>query len=194
MIKQTPLIWERHPELWPRPVQAVLHVAQVIAESLVFGNLGVDVVTTPFQAVILVLGLASIWSWSVAGDQGGINPLEAAGATIVDRELPSGVYLPGQPGVQHFAAGGLVQRDPAGRRRRSSRPAGGPDCGRLIRPMTRRGALAVSALVVTMALMQAPRVERYFIAKMPPRRRTARFGGRRSSAERHASLNCSCTF
>ena len=167
MIKQTPLIWERHPELWPRPVQAVLHVAQAIAESLVFGNLGLDVVTTPFQAVILVLGLASLWSWS-RGGPGRINPLEAAGATIVVGSYFLVYFFRGnlafsslrpvvwynaipQIGAVLFAAGwwaGLRPADP--------------------RPMTRLSALVVSALVVTTALIQAPRVERYFIAKMPP--------------------------
>ena len=166
-IEQTPLIWERHPELWPRPVQAVLHVAQAIAESLVFGNLGLDVVTTPFQAVILVLGLASLWSWSRGGPVR-INPLEATGATIVvgsyllvycfRGNLAYSILRPvvwynaiPQVGAVLFAAGwwaGLRPSDP--------------------RPMTRRGALAVSALVVTTALMQAPRAERFFIAKMPP--------------------------
>jgi hypothetical protein len=166
-INQTSLIWERHSELWPRPVQAVLHVAQAIAESLLFGNLGLDVVTTPFQAVILVLGLASLWSWSRGGPWR-INPLEAAGATIVvgsyflvyifRGNLPYSTLRPvvwynaiPQVGAALFAAGwwaGLRPADP--------------------RPMTRLGALAVSALVVMTALMQAPRAERYFIAKMPP--------------------------
>ena len=167
LIKQTPLIWERNPELWPRPVQAVLHVAQAIAESLVFGNLGLDVVTTPFQAVILVLGLASLWFWS-RGGPGRINPLEACGATIVVGSYFLVYFFRGnlafsslrpvvwynaipQVGAVLFAAGwwaGLRPADP--------------------HPMSRLSALAVSALVVTTALMQAPRVERYFIAKMPP--------------------------
>jgi hypothetical protein len=166
-IKQTPLIWEQHSELWPRPVQAVLHVAQAIAESLVFGNLGLDVVTTPFQAVILVLGLASLWSWS-RGGPGRINPLEAAGATIVIGSYFLVYFFRGnlafsslrpvvwynaipQVGAVLFAAGWWAGLRPA-----------------VQRPMTRRGALAVSALVVTTALIQAPRVERNFIAKMPP--------------------------
>ena len=167
MIKQTPLIWEEHPELWPRPIQGVLHVAQAIAETLVFGNLGLDVITTPFQAVVLLLGLASLWAWS-RGGPGGINPLEAAGATIVvgsyalvylfRGNLPFSSLRPvtwynaiPQVGAVLFAAGWWAGLRPAS-------PG----------PMTRRGALAVSALVVTTALIQAPRVERQFIANAPP--------------------------
>jgi hypothetical protein len=166
MIKQTPLIWEQHAGLWPRPIQGALHVAQAIVETIIFGNLGLDVVTTPFQAVILVLGLAGLWSWS-RGGPGRINPLEAAGATIVvgsyllvyffRGNLPFSSLRPvtwynaiPQVGAVLFAAGwwaGLLPANPG--------------------PITRRGALAVSALVVTTAFIQAPRVERYLLANVP---------------------------
>jgi hypothetical protein len=165
-IERTPLIWEEHPELWPRPIQAVLHVAQAIAETLVFGNLGLDVVTTPFQAVMLVLGLAALWSWS-RGGPGRVNPLEAVGATVVvgsyllvyifRGNLPFSSLRPvtwynaiPEVGAVLFAAGWWAGLRPAG-------PG----------PMTRRGALAVAAMVVTTALSQAPRAERQFIAKGP---------------------------
>jgi hypothetical protein len=166
MIKQTPLIWEQHDELWPRPIQGALHVAQAIVETLVFGNLGLDVVTTPFQAVILVLGLAGLWSWS-RGGPGRINPLEAAGATIFvgsyllvyffRGNLPFSSLRPvtwynaiPQVGAVLFAAGWWAGLRPAN-------PG----------PITRRCALAVSALVVTTALIQAPRADRYLIANAP---------------------------
>jgi hypothetical protein len=166
MIKQTPLIWEQHAKLWPRPIQGALHVAQAIVETLVFGNLGLDAVTTPFQAVVFVLGLAGLWSWSRSGP-GRINPLEAAGATIVvgsyllvyllRGNLPFSSLRPvvwyhaiPQVGAVLFAAGWWAGLRPAN-------PG----------PLTRRGVLAVSALVVTTALIQAPRVERYLIANAP---------------------------
>jgi hypothetical protein len=167
MIVATSMIWERHPELWPRPIQAVLHTAQAIAESLVFGNLGLDVVTTPFQAIVLVLGLAGIWAWSRGGARR-INPLEAAGATVVVGSYylvyvfrgnlpfsslrPVGWYnaIP-QVGAVLFAAGWWAGLCPAARG-----------------SLTRRGALALVGIVVVTALIQAPRAERRVIQWAPP--------------------------
>ena len=166
MIVATPLIWEQHQELWPRPIQAVLHVAQAIAESLVFGNLGLDVITTPFQAIVLVLGLAGLWAWSRGGPRR-VNPLEAAGATVVvgsyflvyifRGNLPFSSLRPvswynaiPQVGAVLFATGWWAGLRPA---------APGP--------LTRRGGLVVAGVVVVTALIQAPRAERRVIEGAP---------------------------
>jgi hypothetical protein len=166
MIMRTPLIWERHPGLWPRPIQAVLHGAQAVAETLILGNLGLDAVTTPLQAVMLVLGLTGLWYWS-RGGPGPVNPLEAVGATVVvgsyylvyffRGNLPYGSLravgwynaIP-QVGAALFAAGWWAGLRP-----------GAPG------PLTRRGAIVVAGVVVVMALMQVPRAERQFIQEAP---------------------------
>ncbi len=75
------VIWERHPGLWPRPIQALLHTSQALVEVCVFGNLGIDAITTPWQAVALLASLAVLHAWSRGGPLR-FNPLEAAGATI----------------------------------------------------------------------------------------------------------------
>ena len=167
MIVATPMIWEQHKELWPRPIQAVLHVAQAVAESLVFGNLGLDVITTPLQAIVLVLGLAGLWAWSRGGPRR-VNPLEAAGATVVvgsyflvyvfRGNLPFSSLRPvtwynaiPQVGAVLFAAGWWAGLRPAAQG-----------------PLTRRGALVVAGVVVVMALIQAPRAERRLIQGAPP--------------------------
>ena len=41
------LVWEKRLDVYPRPVQAVLHTAQALVEVCVCGNLGLDVKTTP---------------------------------------------------------------------------------------------------------------------------------------------------
>ena len=167
MIVATPMIWEQHKELWPRPIQAVLHVAQAVAESLIFGNLGLDVITTPLQAIVLVFGLASVWAWSRGGPRW-VNPLEAAGATVVvgsyflvyvfRGNLPFSSLRPvnwynaiPQVGAVLFAAGWWAGLRPAAQG-----------------PLTRRGALVVAGLVVVTALIQAPRAERRLIQGAPP--------------------------
>jgi hypothetical protein len=165
-IAESPVIWERHPEVWPRPIQTVLHAAQAIVEMLVFGNLGLDVVTTPLQAVMIVLALAAVWS----GSRGGLrrlNPLEAAGATIVvgsyvlvyffRANLPFSSLRPvtwyhaiPQIGAAIFAAGWWAGLSPSGSV-----------------PLTRRDVLLVSGLIVALALVQAPRAERQLIQGSP---------------------------
>ena len=59
-ITENDQVWEHHKELWPRPVQAVLHTFQAIAETIVLANLGLDAVTTPYQSVVLVAALAGV--------------------------------------------------------------------------------------------------------------------------------------
>ena len=80
-IGGTSIVWERHPDLWPRPIQALLHTAQAMVEVCVFANLGIDAITTPWQAVGLLFALAVLHAWS-RGGFGRFNPLEASGATI----------------------------------------------------------------------------------------------------------------
>ena len=80
-IRETPMVWERHHDLWPRPVQAMLHTAQAMVEAGILGNLGLDAVTAPWQAVGLLVAVAVVHAWS-RGGLGRLGPLEAAGATI----------------------------------------------------------------------------------------------------------------
>ncbi|MDX2038065.1 MAG: hypothetical protein SFX72_15560 [Isosphaeraceae bacterium] len=80
-MERTAIIWERHGELWPRPIQGVLHTFRAIAEESLLGNLGVDAELTEFQAVALTAGVLGIWWWATRGR--GPNGLEAAGATMV---------------------------------------------------------------------------------------------------------------
>jgi hypothetical protein len=85
------------------PIQGLFHTSQAIPENLVFGNLGLTVLTTPSQGVLLTLGLFAAWGsrwWrhrlgSTKPDgllhQIGFarthvsrfNPLECAGAVII---------------------------------------------------------------------------------------------------------------
>jgi hypothetical protein len=81
-VSENKVIWQQHYELWPRPIQAVLHTAQAIGETLVLANLGIDAIVSPVQAVWLVLGLGGIWIWSRGGLRR-LNALEAAGATVI---------------------------------------------------------------------------------------------------------------
>ena len=87
-ISEPTIIWEQHSELWPRPIQAVLHTAQAIIEALVLGNLGLDAITTPAQALALTLDLIALWALSRRG-RGRANPLETSGVTM----LPFGSFL-----------------------------------------------------------------------------------------------------
>ncbi len=75
------ILWESHDDLWPRPIQAILHTFQAIAETLVFANLGLDAITTPMQSVALVCVLVGLWAWSRGGFNK-INPLEASGGAV----------------------------------------------------------------------------------------------------------------
>jgi hypothetical protein len=176
-IRGTPMIWEHHGDVvLPRPIQGVLHVAQAIAETLVFANLGLDVTTTPRQAAILVLGLATLWAWSRRRPgRPPILPLEAAGATIVlgsyylvyvfRGNLPFSSLRPvtwysaiPQVGAVLFAAGWWAGLRPA---------AGTPATAETAGALTRGGALAVAASVAAMGLLQAPRVDRQFVQDAP---------------------------
>jgi hypothetical protein len=169
MITGTGIIWERHPELWPRLVQALLHSVQAVVEALVFGNLGLDLTTAPAQASVILLALIGIWAWS-RGGPGRVNPLEASGATIVlgsyylvyffRGNLPFSSVRPvawyhaiPQVGAVIFAAGWWVGLRPT--------VPGAPA------RLTWRQALGVLGLVVLLVQMQAPHVERTLIQGAP---------------------------
>jgi len=170
-IQETTIIWEHRRELWPRPIQGVLHTAQAVIEALLFGNLGLDTITTPLQASTLTLGLVGLWAWSRGGWRR-VMPLEAAGAAIVlfgylmpytfRGNLPfsslrsAGWYhaIP-QIGAVLLAAGWWVGLTPL--------PAQSDP-----RRLTRRGALIVLGLILLLSQMQTPRAERFLLAEAPP--------------------------
>ena len=68
----------------------IAHSVQAVCEALVVNNLGLDTATTATQAFVIGLVLAAVWVWSRRRlDESEsrrlprINPLEAAGATLV---------------------------------------------------------------------------------------------------------------
>ena len=166
-VEDTGLIWEQRKELWPRPIQAVLHTTQAIAETLVLGNLGLDATTQPYQAVVLVSALIGLWAWSRGGFSR-ITPLEASGAVMA-----VGSYL-----LVYFFRGNLPFS--------SLRPLGWyhaiPQVGAVLfaagwwdalRPtaplgLTRRQVLGVLGFVGSICLLQSPRAERILLQYAPP--------------------------
>ncbi|HEV3167098.1 MAG TPA: hypothetical protein VGZ22_24025 [Isosphaeraceae bacterium] len=197
-IQENKVIWQQHEELWPRPIQAVLHTAQAIAETLVLGNLGLDATVSSFQAVALVLGLAGIWFWS-RGGMHRLNPLEAAGAAVVLASYlliytfrgnhpyvslrPAGWYqLIAQVGMPIFVSGWWIELRRTSARTEpalapaesSSAGAGNPDTA----PspphepssgrLTRKEAIVVLALASVLYFMQAPRALAILLRSAPP--------------------------
>jgi hypothetical protein len=80
-IQGAEIVWEKRRDVWPRPIQILLHTAQVLVEECVCGNLGLSVTTTPRQAVALLFALAVLYTWSRRG-RVAWNALEASGAFI----------------------------------------------------------------------------------------------------------------
>jgi hypothetical protein len=169
-IHQTPMVWEQHHELWPRPVQAVLHTCQAIAEGLLLNNLGLDAQSSPLQATVLVACLAGLW-YASRGRSSRATPLEAAGAVVI---VASGLmtyffrgnlpfasvrsvgwyYLMPQVGAVLLAAGwwaGLARGAPRDRH-----------------GLTWGGVLAVVAVVLALLSVQSVRAERILIEAAPP--------------------------
>ena len=68
-------------DVYPRPVQAVLHTAQALVEVCICGNLGLDVKTTPRQAVALLFALGAFYVWT-RRSRPQWNALESTGAVI----------------------------------------------------------------------------------------------------------------
>ena len=165
-ITGTNQIWEHHKELWPRPVQALLHTVQAITETLVVANLGLDAVTSAAQAIGLVAVLAGIWFWSRGGLRR-INALEASGVVVVVgsyllvyffrgnfpysslRDLGWYNAIP-QVGAAVFAAGWW----------QSLRPD-------LPHSLTRIEAVGVLGFVGLLCVLHAPRAERNLIKYAP---------------------------
>jgi hypothetical protein len=81
------LMSDWHGGRWRRPIHVLAHSVQALVEACGFGNLGIDAVTTPWQAVALLFAAIVLHAWS-RGGPGRINPLEAAGATVA-----AGSYL-----------------------------------------------------------------------------------------------------
>ena len=80
-IRGNPMLWEKRFDVWPRPLQTLLHTAQVLIEACVCGNFGLDVITTPRQAVALLTVLSALYVWSRRG-AGPWNSLEATGTVV----------------------------------------------------------------------------------------------------------------
>ncbi len=80
-IRESKIVWEPRLEVWPRPIQAILHTTQALVEACVCGNLGLEVATTERQAMALLFALIVFHAWSRRG-AGRWNSLEATGATI----------------------------------------------------------------------------------------------------------------
>ena len=166
-ITENDQVWEHHKELWPRPVQAVLHTFQAIAETMVLANLGLDAVTTPYQSVVLVAALAGVWLWSRGGFRG-LNPLEASGAVVV-----VGSYL-----LVYFFRGNFPYRSLRALGWYNAIPqvgamifaAGWWHSLRLVLPhaLTRIEALTLFGFVGLLCILQVPRVERNLLLNAPP--------------------------
>jgi hypothetical protein len=151
---------------------AVTHTSQAVCEALVLNNLGLDAATTAGQALVLGSLLAGLWAWSRRGsDPAGdrplhrINPLEAAGATLVLANFGMVFAVRGtettfenlralgwydaipQLGAVLFVAGWW------------SGPLGSPPF-RLIEPPRLRELLTVVVFVAALLMLQTPRVQR----------------------------------
>jgi hypothetical protein len=161
-VQHTPMVWERHEELWPRPVQGVLHSSQAIVEALLLNNLGLDAETAPVQAVVIVACVAGLW-YGTRGRHSRATPLEAAGAVLVIASALSVYFFRGnlpfssvrkvawyhlmpQVGAVLFAAGWWAGI-------RQNRTIGGYR-------LTWGGILAVLAVVLAFFEVQAVRAER----------------------------------
>ncbi|MBX6314251.1 MAG: hypothetical protein IRY99_15265, partial [Isosphaeraceae bacterium] len=173
-INETGLIWERHPELPPRPIQAVLLTAQAIPEALILGNLGIDAALTASQGVVFTLALAAAWYGTRRG-RGWPTPLEAAGAAVVLASFLLTYYFRGnfsfdslrtlgwyytipQVGAMVFAAAWWAGLDSTATAAKPAPP----------HPLTRREALAVLTLAAALLVVHQPRLQRRAIAAAPP--------------------------
>jgi hypothetical protein len=163
-----PIIWEVHPEVWPRPIQAVINTAQAIPEALVFANLGLDAPTTPVQGIVLTVGLLAAWLWT-RRTAGRVHPLAAAGLIIVLSSFLMVYFFRGNFAYENLRELGWYHAIPhlGAVLFASGWWAGGrPRAGGLAR-LTRGGALLVLGLVVALSLLQGPRALRLFLDRAP---------------------------
>jgi hypothetical protein len=171
-LTRTKIIHEVHPDLWPRPIQAVLHTTQAIPEVLVIGNLGLDAETTPAQGLVLTIALLLAWarSW---WRKGGPTPLAVAGASVVLFSYLMVYYFRGNlPFATHMRplrwyhavpqVGAVLFALGWGPRAESSKAE-----SRVARP-TNLGLIAVLALLVSMLALHVPRHQRRMIEAAPP--------------------------
>jgi hypothetical protein len=156
-------------------VQGILYTFQAIPENLVFGNLGLNVTTTPAQGVLLTLALAVLWVASLHRARRWPGPMERAGLVLIGLSYVAeygirgykpfaelrGVAVPWyntipQLGFVLFLAGwALGQRENAG-------------VSRVVRPLDRRGAALALVLQAFLLLMNVPRVQGLWDANLPP--------------------------
>ena len=152
------------------PVQGLLSTAQATVEVLIARNLGLSTETTPVQAVALLILLAGAWA-TTRKRPWRLNPLEAAGGTIVLlaggmvytargyfpfeqlRDLHWYLAVP-QIGAVLFAAGWWSGRSE------------GAVTGQGV--TTRGELLAVVGLVALVMAIQPPRVRANLVASVPP--------------------------
>jgi hypothetical protein len=153
------------------PIQGLASTVQAIVEILVLRNLGLDAVTTPWQALALLGLLAALWVWS-RGRPFHPNPLEVAGGVMVLvgfgivytargyftfdnlRDLSWYQAIP-QMGAVLFLSGWWAGESAAGRPKMPAAP-------------TRAGLLGVLGLVLLLFLLQSPRVRSRLVADAPP--------------------------
>ncbi len=170
---------------WTRALWGVFHTAQAIPEALIARNLGLDVVTTASQAVVLCVALGLVWGWSRRWNARP-SPMEASGALMVLLGFLLAYSFRGrfpfsslrglgwyntipQVGAVLFVLG-WWSGDRAGEPGRPSR-------------LSRGGALAVAGVAGVMLLLQLPRAMEILLHKAPPcwRRRSRPCRSRNSS-------------
>ncbi|MDR3636044.1 MAG: hypothetical protein P4L84_19735 [Isosphaeraceae bacterium] len=168
-ITEPETIRQQSPEaLGPRPVQAALSTAQATFEVLVGASLGLDLNSTPLQAVLLLAGLAVVWARS-RGELRRPSPLETSGLVIIFASYLMVYTLRGnfpfeflrsltwyhaipQLGAVLFVAGWWSESC-AGKR--AEHP-------------TRRAVLAILGLLVALGLLQKERARRVLLDSVPP--------------------------
>jgi hypothetical protein len=162
------IVWERRVDVWPRPLQALLHTSQVLVEACVCGNFGLDVITTPRQAVALLIVVAAFHALSRRG-AGSWNSLEAVGAVVAVGSCILIYFFRGNQPYTSLRALGWYHTIPqigtilfgAGWWSASCAPA------TLRSRMTLAGVAAVLGLVVVFCLIQIPRAEQQLIQNAP---------------------------